>query len=256
MTNIGPNISVGVLAGQSVVGGTATALGVVAAKSFAYDEAQYVYSVSVPFVLGTGSGVAAATGGVSNFGGTFAPGACAIGPAFAARQLRSLTVLSYSTGAGTGCATSGDNIRLFLISPNAQAFGTATATSLYVTAGISTGTLYGTQTTTTIGANLVTITCAAWNFSGTTTPVQGTGSFAGGYNPAYLQIAGGTCTVVVACGAGTNTQVGYVFPVGAQGGLSVGAGDLLIVSKSATDTSAAYLGEAEFTYTPGAYVTR
>ena len=152
MTNIGPNISVGVLAGQSVVGGTATALGVVAAKSFAYDEAQYVYSVSVPFVLGTGSGVAAAAGGVSNFGGTFAPGACAIGPAFAARQLRSLTVVSYSTGAGTGCATSGDNIRLFLISPNAQAFGTATATSLYVTAGISTGTLYGTQTTTTIGA--------------------------------------------------------------------------------------------------------
>ncbi len=141
------------------------------------------------------------------------------------KQLRSVTAVP------TVIPTVGaDNWTITLVSLAAQAFGTATGGSYLSNAS-------GTNTAT--GSNTVTIP-TFMQFG--TQPI-------GNPNVAYF---GGTSTytVVVANGVGTNTQTGYVFPSGPNGGLTLNPGDILTIAKG-TDTVATYVGEAEVYYTPG-----
>jgi hypothetical protein len=194
------------------------------ARSYAYDNTNYVQADPI-------SGSIAAAGS-SNFKMT----------AFIKKNLRSITLVPITA------PTANDQLTLTLVSLYAQAFGTATGGSYtgsgtYVLAGTSTTTQWtngGTSTAT--GSNTVTIgplvtfgTCPA-------------------FNPVYMNIDGGTYTVVVANGGGTNTQTGYVFPFGNQGGLQLNPGDVLTIAKG-TDTVGAYQIEAELTFTPGSSLT-
>lgn len=149
---------------------------------------------------------------------------------FTRKQLRSVTAVPTvipTVGADQWTAT--------LVSLAAQAFGTATGINYGATAG-------GTATAT--GSNTVTIP----NF------MQFGTSPIGNPNVAVFGTLGGTYTVVVANASGTNTQTGYVFPSGPNGGLSLNAGDILTIAKG-TDTVASYLGETELVYTPGSSFT-
>jgi hypothetical protein len=228
--------------GLSNVAGTAAQ-----SKSFAYDEAQYVYSQSIVSALGPAEGTAA---GIAGAGMLYIP-VCT------QKQLRSITVTRTGTGTGT------DNIQLYLLSQYPQTFGTATGLS-YFQSGVSTGTLYSTSTLDGTGANLVTIVAqpvgaasAIQTWGTGALGISGTGSYGTAAPTTQVtQFANGTFTVVVSNLAGTNSQTNYVFPVGAQGGLSLNPGDILIVAKSSTDTQSMYGVELEFTYTPGALVTR
>jgi hypothetical protein len=211
-------------------------------KSFAYDEAQYVYSQSIVTTVGPAKGTAA--------GLVFGLG-CAFIPCYTQKQLRSISAVQIGTGTGA------DNLSVYICSNYAQVFGTATAVS-QLAAGIGTGTLYTTSTLNGTGVNLVTIP-TVMSFTTGGNPVTGTGSVGGGTSNLSVQCAqfdNGTYSVVVSSPQGTNTQTGYVFPVGAQGGVTINPGDVIIVAKSSTDTQNAYALELEFTYTPGAYVTR
>lgn len=149
---------------------------------------------------------------------------------FTRKQLRSVTAVP------TAIPTVGaDQWTATLVSLASQAFGTATGGNYAATAG-------GTATAT--GSNTVTIP----NFMQFgTAPV-------GNPNVAVFGTLGGTYTVVVANASGTNTQTGYVFPSGPNGGLSLNPGDILTIAKG-TDTVAAYLGEAEVAFTPGTNFT-
>lgn len=184
------------------------------ARSYAYDNTNYVQSDPVNFNI-------AATASAS-FKMT----------AFTKKQLKSLTLVP------TVAPTANDQLTLTLVSLAAQVFGTATGIS-YVPA--LTGTL-GTSTSTATSSNTLTIG-----------PLQTFGTQPA-FNPSYMPISGGTYTVVVANGSGTNTQTGYVFPTGPNGGLSLNPGDVLTVAKG-TDTVGAYQVEAEMYFTPGTSLT-
>lgn len=191
-------------------------VGVIAAnaKSYAYDNSAYIQVDPVTF------SIAAAASSSAKM------------TAFTKKQLKSITIVpTIAPGAN-------DQLSLTLVSLAAQTFGTATGVS-YVPA--LTGTL-GTSTSTATSSNTLTIG-----------PLQTFGTNPA-FNPAYMALAGGTYTVVVANGSGTNTQTGYVFPTGPNGGLSINPGDVLTIAKG-TDTAGAYQGEAEFTFTPGTSLT-
>lgn len=225
--------------GPSVTIGTAAQ-----SKSFAYDEAQYVYSQFVPFFLNTLAGTSGALGG-----GQYKY----VAPTGV--QVRSITLVPIL---GTAVlAGGGDYIQVYLASAYAQAFGTATGPSYFV-AGINTGTFYGSSTNTGTNINLVTVFNVMTFMTGQAGAVLGTGSLVAGtagVTPQIAQFDNGTYTVVVANSLGTATQGGYVFPIGPQGGLTLQPGDVLIIAKG-TDTVMGYAGQLEVTYTPGAYVTR
>jgi hypothetical protein len=184
------------------------------ARSFAYDNTNYIQSDPVNFNI--------AAAGSSSYKMT----------AFTKKQLKSLTLVP------TVAPTANDQLTLTLVSLAAQAFGTATGIS-YVPA--LTGTL-GTSTSTATSSNTLTIG-----------PLQTFGT-APAFNPAYMALSGGTYTVVVANGSGTNTQTGYVFPTGPNGGLTLNPGDVLTIAKG-TDTVGAYQLEAEMYFSPGTTLT-
>jgi|HubBroStandDraft_4_1064222.scaffolds.fasta_scaffold01735_6 hypothetical protein len=215
-------------------------------KSYSYDEAQYVYSQSMQSTIGPAVGGGAAQLGTLGVG-------VAYFPCYTQKQLRSIT----AQRVGTATSGAGDSLSVYLVSAFAQAFGTATGVTQINTA-VGTGTLYTTSTLMGTGVNLVTIPLIQQWTTGAQGPA-GTGGIVGGTCGASVQVTqldNGTYTVVVSNPQGTNSQTGYVFPIGPQGGLTCNPGDTLIVSKSSTDTLAAYVLELEFTYTPGAYVTR
>jgi hypothetical protein len=187
------------------------------AKSYAYDNTNYIQSDPISF------SIPAATVGSAVF------------TAFIKKQLKSIMVVP------TIAATANDQMTITLQTNYAQAFGTATALSTApVTGSLGTGTVGGTSTSTAV--TLVTV--------GPLT-TMGTAPI---YQPAYLNVAGGTYTVVVAGAAGTNTQTGYVFPQGPNGGLTINPGDVLRFIKG-TDSVAVYQCEAELTFTPGSNLT-
>jgi hypothetical protein len=219
-------------------------------RSYAYDESQYVQTDPVQFALSGSYPTGTATG------------AAIIGTATAVfvtafnKQLRSMTVVPI---AGTAVlAAGGDYFQIYLCTPNAQAFGTATAASTLV-AGVSTGTFYGSSTNTGTSWNVVQIFNVMTFMTGQGGAVVGTGKWGSSGTaapvPQTVQLAGGTFTVVVSGPAGTNTQGGYVFPIGPNGGLTIQPGEVLIVSKG-TDTVMQYVGELELTFSPGGLVTR
>jgi hypothetical protein len=185
-----------------------------ASKSYAYDNTSYIQVDPVSFSI--------AAAGSSSFKTT----------SFNKKQLKSITLVP------TIAPTANDQLTLTLVSLAAQTFGTATGVS-YVPA--LTGTL-GSSTSTATSSNTLTIG-----------PLQTFGT-APAFNPAYMQISGGTYTVVVANGSGTNTQTGYVFPTGPNGGLSLNPGDVLTIAKG-TDTVGAYQCEAELYFSPGTTLT-
>jgi hypothetical protein len=218
-------------------------------KSYAYDESQYVQTDPVQFSL------------TGNYPLGTATAAAIIGTATAAfvtafnKQLKSLTVMP--VGGTAVLAAGGDYFQIYLVTPNAQAFGTATAVSQLV-AGINTGTFYGSSTNTGTSWNVVQIFNVMTFMTGQRGAVLGTGSFNSGTSaptPQTVQLAGGTFTIVVASQQGTATQGGYVFPIGPSGGLTIQPGEVLIISKG-TDTVMQYVGELELTFTPGGLVTR
>lgn len=143
---------------------------------------------------------------------------------FTKRQLKSVTAVPSVIP-----AVGADQWALTLVSLAAQVFGTATG-------GNYAGNASGTNTAT--GSNTVTMP----NFMQFGTSPIG--------NPNVAVLSGGTFTVVVANGVGTNTQTGFVFPSGPSGGLSLNPGDILTIAKG-TDTVATYVGQAEVYYTPG-----
>lgn len=184
------------------------------AKSYAYDNTSYIQVDPVAFSI--------AAAGSSSFKLT----------TFTKKQLKSITLVP------TIAPTANDQLTLTLVSLAAQTFGTATGVS-YVPA--LTGTL-GTSTSTATSSNTVTIG-----------PLQTFGT-APAFNPAYTALDGQSYTVVVANGSGTNTQTGYVFPSGPNGGLTLNPGDVLTIAKG-TDTVGAYQGECEVYFTPGTTLT-
>lgn len=227
--------------GLNITAGTAAQ-----SRSYAYDESQYIQTDPIQLTIGPG------TGGASAFG--VAGAGIDYVVCFTNKQLKSITVARLGT---TTLATTGDNISLYLSSQYAQVFGTATGPS-YLNTAVGTGTLYSTSTLLGTAANTVTL-LAIQSWGSGQSGMAGTGSYAGGTAAPSVQVtqlSNGTFAVVVSNAAGTNTQTGYVFPIGPNGGLSLGPGDILAVSKSATDTLAAYAIELEFAFSPGGYVTR
>lgn len=218
-------------------------------KSYAYDEAGYVYPHVLPVNLTRGPDLWTA-GTQTKVIGT----ATAAFVTCNAKQVRSLTLQPVS---GTAVlAAGGDYIQIYLVSMYAQTFGTATGPSYFVGSNTS-GTFYGSSTNTGTNVNVVQIFNVMTFMTGQAGAVRGTGSLVAtaAPTPQTVQIAGGTFTIVVANSVGTTTQGGYVFPVGPNGGLSLNPGDLLIVQKG-TDTVLEYVGELEFTFSPGGLVTR
>lgn len=188
------------------------------AKSYAYDSAAYLQPDPIQ------TSIAAAANSNAKI------------TSFTQKQLKSVTVVP------TVAAGANDQIFLSLVTLAAVAFGTATGPSYQ---GNASGTNTATSSSTitiqgSVGGGAGT---AAWGLG--TTPA---------FNPAYLNVAGGTFTVVVANAAGTNTQTNFVFPTGPLGGLQLNPGDVLTLQKG-TDTAGAYLVELECTFTPGSSLT-
>lgn len=230
--------------GLSVTTGTAAQ-----SRSYAYDESQYIqvdpvqFSLTGSYPLGTATGAAIIGTATAVFVSAFN------------KQLRSITAVG--VGGTAVLATGGDYFQIYLVSMYAQAFGTATGPSYFVS-GVSTGTFYGSSTTTGTTANVVQIFNVMTFMTGQSGAVLGTGSFKAGTaapTPQTVQLAGGTFTIVVANSLGTTTQGGYVFPIGPNGGLTLQPGDVLIVAKG-TDTVMQYVGELELTFSPGGLVSR
>lgn len=196
------------------------------AKSYAYDNSNYIQADPVSF------SIAAALSSKATF------------TAFTKKQVKSITIVP------TTAATVNDQWVGTYITLGPVAYGTATGgsylgTGTYVVGGTTTNgagfvNASGTQTAT--GSNIVYFTTLT-NLG--TQPA---------YNPCYVPIAGGTFTVVVVNGVGTNTQTNYVFPQGPNGGLSMLPGDVLVIGKG-TDSVAVYQGELEMTFTPGTTLT-
>lgn len=198
------------------------------ARAFAYDE-QYPNPQTSSFVLG-------ALGSATNNGGS---ANVAIVGGVAGKQVRSITISPIVA------PTAGDSLSLTLQSYAAQVFGTATATAVTVGNGTNLGT----------GINKVQF-CIFTTVNGTASYVGPTGTqFVGlgtqaAYNPTFIPLVNGTCTVIVTAPAGTNTQGNYVFPAGPNGGITVGPNDVLVLARG-TDTLAQYAVDIEWTYTPG-----
>lgn len=205
----------------------ATQVGVTSAlaKSYAYDEPQYVQADPINFTI--------AAAGSSSVKFT----------SFTTKQLKSVTIVP------TVAPTANDQLQLQLVTLGGAglAFGTATTVN-YTPAAIVAA--QGTVTAT--GSNTITLSGVGNGLAAGQTFPLGT---CPAYNPCYFPVAGGTYAVVVANGAGTNTQTSYVFPSGPSGGLTLSAGDVLTISKG-TDTVGVYQGEAEFYFTPGSNVTK
>lgn len=234
--------------GLSATAGTAAQ-----SRSYAYDEAQYQTAVPAQFFLySTSTWSNASTV-------AFSQPNCNYFVSALSKQLKSYTAVPVSgaTG-GTAIISAGDAITLTLLSMYAQTFGTATGPSYFVGSNTS-GTFYGSSTNTGTNMNAVLITSLTTFMTGQGGYVQGTGSLAHGTAPVLplvWQLAGGTFTVTVANGVGTNVQSNYVFPVGPNGGLTINPGDVLVVSQPNTQTSACYAGELEFVFTPGGLFSR
>jgi hypothetical protein len=226
--------------GLSVTTGTAAQ-----SRSYAYDESQYIQVDPVQFNLTVNGVNATSTIGTAS----------AVFVSSFAKQLKSITAVPI---AGTAVlAAGGDYLQIYLVSMYAQAFGTATGPSYFVGSN-TTGTFYGSATTTGTACNVVQIFNVMSFTTGQRGCVLGTGSINSGTcapTPQCVQLAGGTFTVVVSNGVGTNTQGGYVFPIGPNGGLTLNPGDVLIVQKG-TDTVLQYVGELELTFAPGGLVSR
>ena len=204
------------------------------AKSYAYDEAQYQQTDPINLSLGATTLATAAFANYTN------------------KQVKSITFVP------TTAETANDFIQIDLYSLAPQVFGTATATACIG----GTATLAGTGffgTTMGTGVNRVRI-CGIIGAGGTGIGgATGTQAFGVGtavaFNPTYVNLAGATATIIVVSPAGTNTQAGYVFPVGPQGGLSLVPGDVVIVSRG-TSSIGVYQFEVECAFTPGGSVTR
>lgn len=230
--------------------GTCTTLGVGCgtqiSKSFSYDEAQYQYSQSMIGLIGTDTSAASLS--------------CYF-PAYTQKQVKSITIVPVVIPAAA------EYILVDLFSMQPQTFGTATGTLCYNIAAAS-GAVQGSTIVADTPGFLGTVEGTGYNqvrllsiVGNAGTAIGGvTGSMAFGfgtqsaYNPIYVNLAGATATVVVAGPVGTNSQANYVFPIGPNGGLSMYAGDVLRIQRGTG--SGAYSVEVEFTYTPGATVTR
>jgi hypothetical protein len=205
------------------------------ARAFAYDE-QYPDPQTTSLVVGP-IGTANADTGAARQAVAILGGPCG-------KQIRSITVTPLVA------PTAGDNLSLTLQSYAAQVFGTATATAVTVGNGTNLGT----------GINKVQF-CIFTSVNGTSSYVGPTGTqFVGfgtqvAYNPTFIPLVGGTCTVIVTAPAGTNTQGNYVFPAGPAGGLTVGPNDTLVIAKG-TDTVSQYAIDIEWTYTTGGNFSR
>lgn len=205
-------------------------------KSFAYDSSAYVQADPASITLANT---------VNGAPGTLAGTAAAYIPAFTGKQLRSLTIVP------TVAETAADFISLDLYSVYPQAFGTATGTTILGT-GFS-GTVLGT------GINRYRITgivgAGGTGVGGATgTQAIGLGTFAA-FNPTYIPLCGATATITAIGPGGTNVQAGYVFPVGANGGLTMNPGDVLVVARGTASIGVLAI-EAELSFTPGANFTR
>lgn len=231
---------------SATVGGTGTVP--VIAKSYAYDEAQYTQTDPVTLTVGGQTNWTAGTS-TANTGGSLASASFT---AFTNKQVRSITVVP------SVAETANDFIQIDLFSLAPQAFGTATATScLGGTAALQGTGWFGTTMGT--GVNRVRI-CGIIGAGGTGVGgATGTQAFGLGtavaYNPSYVNLAGATATIIVVSPAGTNTQAGYVFPTGANGGLSMAPGDVFVVTRG-TSSIGVYQVEVECTFSPGGNVTR
>jgi hypothetical protein len=206
-------------------------LGTSTAKSYAYDNANFVTVDALDATI-------PAVANVTYVGGTatVTSGASVSFTGVAQRQLKSLTVVPIVA------PTAADQITLTLYSLYAQAFGTATGVASPALAG-------GTATSTSY--NKVTI----FNAAATATNFLGIAVSSPLYNPMYVPLSGlKGATVVVAGPAGTNTQTAFTFPSGANGGLTFNPGDVLVVAKG-TDTIGSYAIEVEQSWSPGASFT-
>ncbi len=217
-------------------------------KSYAYDEAQYTQTDPITLQVGGQPSWLAGTS-TANTGGSLASASFC---AFTNKQVRSLTVVP------TVAETANDFIQLDLYSLAPQAFGTATATAcLGGTAAVAATGWFGTVMGT--GVNRVRI-CAIIGAGGTGIGgATGTQAFGLGtavaYNPTYVNLAGATATIIVVAPVGTNTQVGYVFPSGPLGGLTMNPGDVFTVTRG-TSSIGVYQVEIECTFSPGGNVTK
>lgn len=242
---------------------TSTSVGIPTkyAKSFAYDVRDYIQPEAVQFSVAAGA----------SSGGTWA-GLSTQLVSFTGKQLRSLTVVATTGSAAaagadywtgtliTNVAQNFNNPPSVLVSPQGNLVSTFAGTFTGINGySIPAGTT-GTQTST--GSSVYTFSGTGANTTGTSTTATDTGHAAFPaigtnlpvYNPYVSVIDGGTCTVICRGPGGTWTNTGYVFATGPNGGLGLSPGDVFIVAKG-TDTSATYLGEAEFTYTPGTTFT-
>ena len=214
-------------------------------KSYAYDEAQYQVAAPVYLTLAQGINTNAGTA-------TYVGLASASLAAYTGQQIKSVTLVP------TTAETANDFIQIDLYSLAPQVFGTATATAcIGGTAAIAGTGFYGTVMGT--GVNRVRI-CGIIGAGGTGIGgATGTQAFGVGtavaYNPCYVNLAGATATIIVVSPAGTNTQAGYVFPTGAQGGLTMVAGDVLTFTRG-TSSIGVYQLAVEAAFTPGSNVTR
>ena len=208
------------------------------AKSFAYDREFYIAPVTANFA------VAATTVSKATWAsGTFLP-------SFTGKQLRSLTIVP--TTAPTMAQQ--DNWSIVLVSSYPQNFGgTCTAIAGYV------GVLGVSGTLTATASNVITIT--GTNNAGTVYTAGGSTYLAvpcigtnAAYNPYVCVLDGGTATVVITSANGTTSNNSYVFPTGPNGGLTINPGDVLYMAKG-TDSAGVYVGEAEFSLTPGSSFT-
>lgn len=238
------NVNIGI--NNNFTAGTNT--GAVIAKSYAYDEAQYQQTDPVTLVIGGQPSWLAGTS-TANTGGSLA---AANFTAFTNKQVRSLTLVP------TVAETANDFIQLDLYSLAPQVFGTATATACIGGTATLAGTgWFGTAMGT--GVNRVRI-CGIIGAAGTGIGgATGTQAFGIGtavaYMPTYVNLAGGTATIIVVSPAGTNTQAGYVFPTGPNGGLTMQPGDVFVVTRG-TSSIGVYTVEVETSFTPGGNVTR
>jgi hypothetical protein len=218
------------------------------AKSYAYDEAQYTQSDPINLQLGGQPSWAAGTQ-TANTGGSLASVSVV---AYTQKQVKSITLVP------TTAETANDFVQIDLYSLQPQVFGTATATAcLGGTATLTAQGFFGTTMGT--GVNRVRI-CGIIGAGGTGIGgATGTQAFGIGtavaYNPTYVNLAGATATIIVVSPAGTNTQAGYVFPTGVNGGLSMFPGDVLTIARG-TSSIGVYQLEVECTFSPGGNVTR
>ena len=242
-----PYVYVGVATGT--LNGTYTAT-LANQKSYAYDEPPYQVQSNVHLQIIQAVG----TFSLSNSG-------TAVYVAPSTQQLKSITITPTVTPTAVDYLT----LNQYTVYPVSYIQGTFTATGTTILGlGLSgNGTLEGT------GINKVTFTILTQAGTLGGLPGVGAGTAVGGasgtqfaglgtqsaWNPSYLQIDGALGTVIVTGPGGTNTCPGYVFPSGPNGGITVNAGDVLVLCKG-TDTVANYAITLEMQITSGGQVTK